>query len=270
MTVSFGFSASILSQIMVNLLDLTGKHVFIAGGSRGIGAATARMAASAGAAVSLTYQSRRDAADLVVQDIEAGGGTAFALQAEVEEDGALDRAVDAAVSILGPLSGLVVSAGVFEGAFLPEMTAEFWDRTMAVNVRGTFLAVRAGARHLRAAGQGGSVVIYTSTAGQRGSAEYSAYATSKGAQMLFMRSMAKELAADKIRVNCIAPAWTETDMAAPSLDALGRGEVAASFPLGRIGLPEDVAGAACFLLCDLAGFITGTTLTVDGGMDMRG
>ena len=108
------------------------------------------------------------------------------------------------------------------------MTAEFWDRTMAINVRGTFLAVRAAARHLRQAGRGGSIVIYTSTAGQRGSADYSAYATSKGAQILFMRSMAKELAPDKIRVNCIAPAWTETDMAAPSLDALGREDVAAA------------------------------------------
>jgi 3-oxoacyl-[acyl-carrier protein] reductase len=150
------------------------------------------------------------------------------------------------------------------------MTAEFWDRTMGINLRGTFLAVRAAARQMRLAGAGGSIVVYTSTAGQRGSAEYSAYATSKGAQILFMRSMAKELAPDKIRVNCIAPAWTETDMAAPSLDALGRAEVAASFPLGRIGLPEDVAGATCFLLSDLASFITGTTITVDGGMDMRG
>lgn len=255
---------------MVNLLDLTGKHVFIAGGSRGIGAATARMAASVGAAVSLTYQSRRDAAERVVADIEAGGGSAFAVQAEIAEDGALDGAMEAAVGRLGPLFGLVVSAGVFEGALLPEMTTQFWDRTMAINVRGTFLAVQAGTRHLRAAGRGGSIVIYTSTAGQRGSAEYSAYATSKGAQIVFMRSMAKELAGDKIRVNCIAPAWTETDMAGPSLDALGRAEVAAGFPLGRIGLPEDVAGAACFLLSDLASFITGMTLTVDGGMDMRG
>jgi NAD(P)-dependent dehydrogenase (short-subunit alcohol dehydrogenase family) len=255
---------------MANLLDLTGKHILIAGGSRGIGAATARMAASAGAAVSITYQSRRDAADRVVLGIEDLGGTALALQAEIAEDGALDRAVDTAVERLGPLTGLVVSAGVFEGGYLEAMTAEFWDRTMAINVRGTFLAVRAGARQIRAGGQGGSVVIYTSTAGQRGSAEYSAYAASKGAQMIFMRSMAKELAADKIRVNCIAPAWTETDMAARSLDALGRAEVAASFPLGRIGLPDDVAGSACFLLSDLAGFITGITLTVDGGMDMRG
>lgn len=123
---------------------------------------------------------------------------------------------------------------------------------------------------MRAKGHGGSIVIYTSTAGQRGSAEYSAYATSKGGQILFMRSMAKELGPDRIRVNCIAPAWTETDMAASSLDELGRDNVAKDFALGRIGLPEDAAGATIFLLSDLAGFITGSTITVDGGMDMRG
>ncbi len=252
------------------MIDLKGQHVFIAGGSRGIGAEAARMAAKAGAAVSVNYQNSTDAASKVVADIEAAGGRAFAVQADVAQDGALDQAIDEAVARLGPLHGLVVSAGVFEGAYLQDMTVEFWDRTMAVNVRGTFLAVRAGARQMRAAGRGGSVVIYTSTAGQRGSAEYSAYATSKGAQILFMRSIAKELAGDKIRVNCVAPAWTETEMAAPSLDAIGRDQVAASFPLGRIGLPADVAGATCFLLSDLAAFVTGTTVTVDGGMDMRG
>lgn len=252
------------------MIDLSGRHVFIAGGSRGIGAEAARMAARAGAAVSVNYQSSADAAARVVADIEAAGGRAFAVQADVAQDGALDRAVDEAVARLGPLHGLVVSAGVFEGAYLQDMTVEFWDRTMAVNVRGTFLAVRAGARQMRAGGRGGSVVIYTSTAGQRGSAEYSAYATSKGAQILFMRSMAMELASDRIRVNCIAPAWTETEMVTEKIDAIGREAVVSGFPLGRIGLPSDIAGATCFLLSDLAGFITGATLTVDGGMDMRG
>jgi len=136
---------------------------------------------------------------------------------------------------------------------------------MAQNLRSTFLSVKHAVPHM----PNGSIVIYTSTAGQRGSAIYSAYATSKGAQIMFMRSMAKELA-PSIRVNCIAPAWTETDMADASLTALGREEVAKNFPLGRIGLPEDVAGATLFLLSDLAQFITGTTVTVDGGMDMRG
>lgn len=252
------------------MIDLTGKHIFIAGGSRGIGAATALMAAQAGASVTINYLRDQDAAERIVTQIESGGGEAFAVQADISVEGAVETAMDKAAERLGPPHGLVVCAGVFEGAFLEKMTAAFWDRTMAINVRGTFLAVKAAARHFRAASHGGSIVIFTSTAGQRGSAEYSAYATSKGAQILFMRSMAKELAADKVRVNCIAPAWTETDMAAPSLEALGREEVAKGFPLGRIGLPKDCAGATCFLLSDLAEFITGSTITVDGGMDMRG
>lgn len=252
------------------MIDLTGRHIFIAGGSRGIGAAAARLAARAGADVSINYLRDSAAAEAVAQDIEALGRRVFVVQADISEDGAADRVVDEAVERLGPLRGLVVSAGIFEGIPLEQMTTAFWDRTMAINLRGTFLAVRAAARRMRAAGQGGSIVIYTSTAGQRGSDVFSAYATSKGAQILFMRSMAKELAPDRIRVNCIAPAWTETDMAAPSLDALGREAVARTFPLGRIGLPDDVAGPTVFLLSDLAGFITGTTVTVDGGMDMRG
>ena len=255
---------------MTNLLDLSGKHVCVVGGSRGIGAASARMAASAGAAVTLTYRTDQDAGRAIEAEVKAEGGVALAMQAEAADDGALDAVLDDAVRQLGPLSGMVVSAGIFEGSPLERMTTEFWDRTMAINVRGTFLAVRAAARHLRATRRGGSIVIYTSTAGQRGSAEYSAYATSKGAQIMFMRSMAKELAPNGIRVNCIAPAWTDTDLVAASLDDLGRDTVAAGFPLGRIGLPEDVAGATCFLLSDLSSFITGSTITVDGGMDMRG
>lgn len=252
------------------LIDLNHQHIFIAGGSRGIGAAAARMAARAGAAVSITYRADQAAAQNLIEEIRSKDGQAEAFQAEISVEAQVENAIDQAVQSLGPLTGLVVSASVFEGCFLPDMTPEFWDRTMAINVRGTFLCVKAAARHMRQAGKGGSIVIYTSTAGQRGSAEYSAYATSKGAQIMFMRSMAKELAPDKIRVNCIAPAWTETDMAAPSLDALGRDKVAADFALGRIGLPEDVAGATVFLLSDLASFITGSTITVDGGMDMRG
>jgi len=258
------------------MIDLSGKHIFVAGGSRGIGAEAARMAASAGAMVSVNYNRNAVAADSVVKEITDAGGKAFAVQADLSEDGQADRAVDAAVEAMGPLTGLVVSAGIFEGAHIEKMTAEFWDRTMAINVRGTFLAVRAAVRHLRknkeieGQAEGGSIVIYTSTAGQRGSAEYSAYATSKGAQILFMRSMAMELAPDKIRVNCVAPAWTESDMVNDIIDNLGREEIINNFPLKRIGLPSDIAGATCFLLSDLACFMTGSTITVDGGMDMRG
>jgi len=252
------------------MIDLKNKHIFIAGGSRGIGAAAAKMAADAGASVTISYVRNSDSAQNVVSTIEKSGSRGYAVKSDIAVDGEMDRAMDGAVDRLGPIHGLVVSAGVFEGKPLLEMTADFWDNTMGVNVRGSFLAVRAAVRHLRPEGHGGSIVLYTSTAGQRGSADYSAYATSKGAQIMFMRSMAKELAPDRIRVNCIAPAWTETDMATPNIDAIGREDVIKGFPLGRIGLPEDVAGATCFLLSDLAAFITGSTITVDGGMDMRG
>jgi 3-oxoacyl-[acyl-carrier protein] reductase len=252
------------------MIDLTGRHIFVVGGSRGIGAAAARMAAQCGARVSINYVSNADAARAVVKDINDAGGQAFSYQADAVVEGALDSAMRDAVARLGPLNGVIISAGIFEGMPIEEMTGEFWDRVMNVNLRSTFLAVRAAVPHLKSTDAGGSIVIYTSTAGQRGSAVYSAYATSKGAQIMFMRSMALELAPHKIRVNCIAPAWTETEMATEKIDAIGRESVVSGFPLGRIGLPTDVAGATVFLLSELACFITGATLTVDGGMDMRG
>lgn len=252
------------------MIDLTGQHIFIAGGSRGIGRENARMAAQAGAAISVNYVRDAAAAQSIVDEIVAYGGKAAAFQGDVSVDGEVDRAVDAAVAELGPLTGMVVSAGIFEPSPIAEMTVEFWDRTMAINLRGTFLSVRAAARHMRAAGKGGSIVIYTSTAGQRGSAVYSAYATSKGAQIMFMRSMAQELAPDRIRVNCVAPAWTETDMSRGPMAQAGLEGIIARQPLGRIGQPPDPAGAACYLLSPLAVYVTGSTITTDGGADMRG
>ncbi|GAB4461799.1 MAG: 3-oxoacyl-[acyl-carrier-protein] reductase [Armatimonadaceae bacterium] len=252
------------------MIDLSGQHIFIAGGSRGIGRATAQMAAQAGAAVSVNYVRDGSAAESVVAEIKDRGGKAAAFQADIAVDAEAERAVDAAVEALGPLTGLVVSAGIFEPSPIGEMTVDFWERTMSINVRGTFLAVKAAAKHLRTAGNGGSIVIYTSTAGQRGSSVYSAYATSKGAQIMFMRSMAKELAPDRIRVNCVAPGWTITDMSREPMAQEGMDKVLAGMPLGRVGEPEDPAGAAIFLLSPLASFITGSTITVDGGSDMRG
>lgn len=249
------------------MVDLSHKHVLVVGGSRGIGRSAAILAAELGANVSLTYDSNRIAAEETVQRVRGFGRRSCAEAANVADENAMKLAIQTCAERLGPIDGLVVSAGIFEGSEIDKMTVEFWDRTMAINVRGTFLSVKHSLAHMR--NGAGSIVIITSTAGQRGSAVYSAYATSKGAQIMFMRSMAKELA-PSIRVNCVAPAWTETDMADASLTALGREDVAAGFPLGRIGQPDDVAKGIVFLLSEAAGFITGTTMTIDGGSDMRG
>ncbi len=252
------------------MINLSGKHIFIAGGSRGIGAASAKMLAQAGAAVTVTFHNNAGAAESLVTGIQEDGGTASAVQVDLTSESQTTEAIARAETIAGPLTGLVVSAGIFEGIALPEMSLEFWERTMAQNLRTTFLSVKYGAASMRRGGNGGSIAIITSTAGQRGSAVFSAYATSKGAQIMFMRSMALELAPDLIRVNAVAPGWTETDMARASLDELGRDNVSRAIPLGRIGQPNDVAGPIAFLMSDLAQFVTGITLTADGGSDMRG
>jgi len=251
------------------MIDLSGQHILIIGGSRGIGRATALMAAQAGADVSIHYARDKAAAKEVSAQVRALGRKAIEVCADVLDEKAMNLATQEAIEALGPLSGLVVSAGIFEPAPLGEMTTEFWDQMINTNLRGTFFAVRAAAPSLRSRKRG-SIVILTSTAGQRGSAVYSAYATSKGGQIMFMRSMAQELAADRIRVNCVAPGWTLTDMSRDTMEKLGMDDIIKKAPLGRIGKPEDPAAATCFLLSDIAEFITGSTITVDGGMDMRG
>lgn len=251
-------------------IDLSGKHVLIVGGSRGIGASAARTVAKAGANVSLTYRDNADAAGAVTHAIQAAGGGALAIQADVQDETAIEAAVASAIAAFGPIRGVVISAGIFEHRTIEAMTLDFWNRTMATNLTGTMLAVRAVQKGMRESGAGGSIVIYTSTAGQSGGGGSAAYCVSKAGQIMFMKCMAHELAPYQIRVNCVAPAWTETDMAAASLDRMGREKVAQDFPLGRIGQPQDVADATLFLLSDLSAFITGVTLTVDGGIAMRG
>jgi len=253
------------------MIDLNETHIFVTGGSRGIGAATARMAARLGAKVSLTYNANPERARALVEAIKDDGGEAAAFHAEVSDEASVEGAVEAAVRTFGDLRGMVVSAGIFEHCKIESMTVEFWERTQSINLRGTVWAVKAAAKQMRLHGRGGSIVIYTSTAGQSGGGGgAAAYCVSKAGQIIFARCMAHELGRDGIRVNSLAPAWTETEMAAPHLDRLDREEVGKSFALGRVGQPDDVAKATCYLLSDAAGFVTGTCHTVDGGMAMRG
>ena len=252
------------------MINLEGRRLFIMGGSRGIGRAAAVMAAEAGADVAVSYVRDFGAAADTIRKIESFGRRAIALKADVLSEAAIAGAIERASDALGGLDGLVVSAGIYSGAAIEEITLEFWNRMIAVNLTGTFLTVKAAVPVLRRSEGGASIVIYSSIAGLTGSAHYSAYATSKGSQVLFMKSMAWELASDGIRVNCIAPGWTDTDLARGSIEAIGRAKVEAECPLGRIAQPFDVAGATVYLLSDLARFVTGITLTLDGGKNMRG
>ena len=251
------------------MLDLNNKHVLVCGGSRGIGAASVKLAAKAGARVAINYRSNKEAADNLVKEIKDGGGEALSIQGDITIEKDTLKIVENSTTQFGKLDGLVISAGIFEGSKLEEMSTDFWDRTMSVNLKSNFMILKAARDSLISNG-GGSVVFIASTAGQRGSDVFSAYATSKGGQIMFMRSMAKELACFKVRSNCVAPGWTETDMSTDTINSLGREDIVASIPLGRIGRPEDPAAAVIFLLSDLAQFITGSTITVDGGFDMRG
>jgi len=251
------------------MLHLKNKHILVCGGSRGIGAATSKIAAAVGAKVSINYLSNKQAAQNITTEIKNKGGEAEAFQADISNESQANDLVKQAINRFGEINGIVIAAGIFEGELLQDMSGDFWDHLLKINLKSTFLAVKAAQPSMIKAG-GGSIVIYASTAGQRGSDTFSAYATSKAGQIIFMKSMAKELAKYKIRSNCVAPGWTETDMATDKINQYGREDIIKSIPLGRIGLPEDSANAAVYLLSDLAQFITGSTITVDGGFDMRG
>jgi len=257
------------------MIQLSEKHVMVIGGSRGIGAAITKMAAlDAGARVTLTYTRGRAPAEGVANAIQAGGGTVRVQQCEMAEAASVRNALEESTAAFGMPSGLVVSASVVNFESMLELREEVWDAVCATNLRGTFLVLREYAELIRRNGDGEkadrSVVILTSTSGQDGGKGGSVYSVTKAGQIRMMKGFATELAPRGIRVNCVAPAWTETDMAAEKLTELGRERVVRDFPLGRIGLPEDVAGPVCFLLSPLARFMTGSTVTVDGGLGMKG
>lgn len=250
------------------MITLEGQHIFVVGGSRGIGRAVAILAADAGANVSIGYHSDKVAAKEVCSKIQELGRKSAMAQCDIAIDGEVKQAMADCCFALGPINGVCVAAGIFKPTPIDTVTTAQWDDIIDINLRGTFHSVRDCLPFLTEASA--SIVIIASTAGQTGSSVFSAYATSKGAQMNFMWSMAKELGPRNIRVNCVAPAWTETDLAKSTLDELGRDNIIADIPLGRIGRAEDAGYATCFLLSPIASLITGSTITVDGGYHMRG
>jgi len=251
-------------------ISLEGKTALVTGGSRGIGRATAILLGRAGAQVAVGFQSDERAAAEVVQSISSQGGRAVALRADLAQWSGAEKLVKDCAEQLGGPDILVASHGIWKRAPIHEMTEAQWDETADINLKGIVALCRYCGERMRLRRRG-AIILISSTAGQRGEAEHSHYAATKGAIISLTKSLAPELAAFGIRVNCVAPGWVETDMVRDVMaDPRQRSAIAGVIPLGRIGKPEEIAGAALFLASDLSSFTTGEILNVNGGAVLVG
>lgn len=251
------------------MIDLSGRRAFVTGGSRGIGRATALLLARAGASVAIGYATRRDDADATVAEIRAAGGQAEAVGGDLGDQSAAERVVAQAAQ--RGLDLLVVNHGIWPPTpqAVAAMTAEQWERTRRANLDSVFFVTRAAIPRLP---DGSRIVLVASTAGQRGEAFHADYAATKGAVISFTKSLAVELA-PRITVNCVAPGWVDTEMSAVPYGAdggEGRRAIERTIPMGRVATPEEIAGPIVFLCSDLARFLTGEILNVNGGSVLCG
>lgn len=251
------------------MMDLTGKRAFVTGASRGIGRATALLLARCGADVAVGYRSRDAEAETVVREVEALGRRAVAVRADLAERDEAVGAVREAAERLGGLDVYVGNAGVWPPRDVPfgEMEDAQWSATMRANLDAIFWTTREAARLL---GEGGRVVLVTSTAAQRGEAFHADYAASKGAVVSLVKSLAVELGPRGITVNSVAPGWVDTEMSAAPLQGPTRAAIEAAIPVRRIATAEDVAAPIVFLCAAEARHVTGEILNVNGGSVLCG
>lgn len=248
-------------------IDLTGRRALVTGaGSDGIGRAAARLLAEAGARVAIHHLAEPEAAAALAA--ETGG---VALQADLGDPAAAGALAHRAAAALGGLDILVSNAGMLLRKPLAEITDAEFARVHAVNLGGAFALAREAAGLMRAAGQGGRIVFTSSVNQWMPNPGLAAYGSAKGGLMQLARQMALELAGDGITVNLIAPGTIETDFNRNALaDPAWRAQKLALIPANRIGTPRDAAGAVLFLASDLAGYVTGSTVVVDGGLSLMG
>jgi 3-oxoacyl-[acyl-carrier protein] reductase len=241
--------------------SLTGKIAFINGGSRGIGAATARRLAHEGAVVAIGYQSSASAANALVDDIRATGGEALAIQADASDSASLKLAIDSVAERFGRLDILVNSAGVLLMGPIDEFSLDDFDKTVAVNVRGVFIATKAAIAHM---GSGGRIINISSTNAERmpfgGGA---AYAMSKSALTGLVKGLSRDLGPKGITINNVNPGPVNTDMNPETGDFAAALHGLMAIP--RHGTPDEIAGMVAYLASPESAFVTGADLLIDGG-----
>lgn len=248
-------------------LNLEGQVAVVTGGSRGIGAATVKLFAEAGAHVVFSYRKTARRAQEVVRACGGYGGQVSALRADVSRMGDAEQLIAAATRRFGRLDILVANAGIWNAVPAPieKMTEQQWDEMMAVNLKGVYTVIHFAARSMILR-KFGSIVVVSSTAGQRGEAFHNHYAAAKGGLISLVKGLSTELAPHHIRVNCVAPGWVETDMAAPATSNPREArKMNSGIPLGRMAQPEEIALPILFLASQMASYITGEIVNVNGG-----
>ncbi len=251
------------------MLSLANQVAVITGGSRGIGAATVRLFCEAGASVVFSYHRDRPAAERICDHC---AGAAIAVQADVARLRDAERLIAAAVKRFGRLDIIVANAGIWNADDVPidEMTEQQWDEMIDTNLKGVFTVTKFAVRQMKKQ-RSGRVIAISSTAGQRGESLHAHYAASKGGIISFVKGLSTELAPWGILVNCVAPGWVSTDMAAPVMRTKAqRRKVLSEIPLRRVATPEEIAAPILFLASDLATFITGEIFNVNGGAVLVG
>jgi 3-oxoacyl-[acyl-carrier protein] reductase len=250
------------------MIALDGRTALVTGGSRGIGRAVAILLARAGADVAIGYRSRASEAEAVAGEVRALGRRAVLARGDLGDPAAADRMATEVGGVFRRLDIFVANAGVWPADDVPlgRLPLPRWRATMSANLDAVFFSTRAA---LGIMGPGGKVVLVSSTAGQRGEAGHADYAATKGAIIALTKSLAVEYAPD-ILVNCVAPGWVDTEMAAPAFGGGEKDRIAGTIPLRRIPSAEEIAGPILFLCSDLARHVTGEVLNVNGGSVLCG
>jgi len=249
-------------------MKLKDRVAIVTGGASGIGAASARLFAAEGAKLALVDQDNVGLGQ-VAADIEAAGGSAIIIPADVSSDAEARAGVDRVIEKWGRVDVLLTAAGMSTGGTVDTIEEAAWDRTFAVNVKGTYLWIHYAIKSM-IENRSGAIVTIGSQLAQSSPGKNAAYVASKGAIASFTKTMAVDHAAQGIRINALMPGVIDTTMPARSLKRYADPEAMKTFwkhrhPIGRIGKPEEVARAALFLACDDSSFVTGTLLFIDGG-----